>query len=116
MGIEVHPVHCDLDGFPWAHHLPVILPISGAKSSFITPGIPFLVEPFDDIMLSSRRWSAVRVDVEPGSSPQLAWPCWGEVGAVPCFDASQLTRNGRDWSTRTVYMIRIDRMIVCGLA
>ena len=27
------------------------------------------------------------------------WPglCAGEVGAVLCFDASRLARNGRDW-------------------
>jgi DNA invertase Pin-like site-specific DNA recombinase len=26
-----------------------------------------------------------------------AWSCAGEVGAVLCFDASRLARNGRDW-------------------
>src|SRR2546430_14412349 len=25
------------------------------------------------------------------------WLCAGEVGAVLCFDASRLARNGRDW-------------------
>jgi excisionase family DNA binding protein len=27
----------------------------------------------------------------------VAWLCAGEVGAVLCFDASRLARNGRDW-------------------
>jgi DNA invertase Pin-like site-specific DNA recombinase len=27
----------------------------------------------------------------------VAWLCAGDVGAVLCFDASRLARNGRDW-------------------
>jgi hypothetical protein len=27
----------------------------------------------------------------------VAWLCAGKVGAVLCFDASRLARNGRDW-------------------
>jgi hypothetical protein len=27
----------------------------------------------------------------------VAWLCAGEVGAVLCFVASRLARNGRDW-------------------
>lgn len=27
----------------------------------------------------------------------VAWLCAGKVGAVLCFDASGLARNGRDW-------------------
>jgi DNA invertase Pin-like site-specific DNA recombinase len=30
----------------------------------------------------------------------MAWLCAEEVGAVPCFDASRLARNGRDWHHR----------------
>ena len=33
----------------------------------------------------------------PGFERLLAWLCAGEVGAVLCFDASRLARNGRDW-------------------
>ena len=29
--------------------------------------------------------------------PLVAWLCAGKVGAVLCFDASRLARNGRDW-------------------
>jgi len=33
----------------------------------------------------------------PGFDRLVAWLCAGEVGAVLCFDASRLARNGRDW-------------------
>src|SRR6266511_3371409 len=33
----------------------------------------------------------------PGFERLVAWLCAGEVGAVLCFDASRLARNGRDW-------------------
>src|SRR5947208_17013358 len=33
----------------------------------------------------------------PGFERLVAWLCAGEVGAVLCFDASRLSRNGRDW-------------------
>jgi DNA invertase Pin-like site-specific DNA recombinase len=33
----------------------------------------------------------------PGFERLIAWLCAGEVGAVLCFDASRLARNGRDW-------------------
>jgi DNA invertase Pin-like site-specific DNA recombinase len=35
--------------------------------------------------------------VRPGFERQVAWLCAGDVGAVLCFDASRLARNGRDW-------------------
>jgi len=33
----------------------------------------------------------------PGFERLVAWLCTGEIGAVLCFDASRLARNGRDW-------------------
>lgn len=33
----------------------------------------------------------------PGFERLVAWLCEGIVGAVLCFDASRLARNGRDW-------------------
>ncbi len=33
----------------------------------------------------------------PGFERLVAGLCAGEVGAVICFDASRLARNGRDW-------------------
>src|SRR6266852_7437764 len=33
----------------------------------------------------------------PGFERLVAWLCAGEIGAVLCFDASRLARNGRDW-------------------
>ena len=33
----------------------------------------------------------------PGFDRLVAWLCAGDVGAVLCFDASRLARNGRDW-------------------
>ena len=33
----------------------------------------------------------------PGFGRLVAWLCAGKVGAVLCFDASRLSRNGRDW-------------------
>ncbi|HEY4547686.1 MAG TPA: recombinase family protein [Pedomonas sp.] len=33
----------------------------------------------------------------PGFDRLVAWLCAGKVGAVLCFDASRLARNGRDW-------------------
>ncbi len=33
----------------------------------------------------------------PGFEQLVAWLCAGEVGAVLCFGASRLARNGRDW-------------------
>jgi len=33
----------------------------------------------------------------PGFDRLVAWLCAGQVGAVLCFDASRLSRNGRDW-------------------
>ena len=35
--------------------------------------------------------------VRTGFERLVAWLCAGEVGAVLCFDASRLARNGRDW-------------------
>src|SRR3954470_16396315 len=33
----------------------------------------------------------------PGFERLVAALCAGEIGAVLCFDASRLARNGRDW-------------------
>ena len=41
--------------------------------------------------------SASGMVARPGFERLVAWLCAGEVGAVPCFDASRLARNGRDW-------------------
>src|SRR6187200_2586224 len=39
----------------------------------------------------AERWRAL------GFDRLVAWLCAGKVGAVLCFDASRLARNGRDW-------------------
>jgi DNA invertase Pin-like site-specific DNA recombinase len=41
--------------------------------------------------------SASGMEARPGFDKLVAWLCAGEVGAVLCFDASRLARNGRDW-------------------
>jgi excisionase family DNA binding protein len=41
--------------------------------------------------------SAGGMVARPGFERLVAWLCSGEVGAVLCFDASRLARNGRDW-------------------
>src|SRR5213083_3052429 len=41
--------------------------------------------------------SASGMVARPGFDRLVAWLCAGEVGAVFCFDASRLARNGRDW-------------------
>ena len=41
--------------------------------------------------------SASGMTPRPGFERLLAWVCAGEVGAVLCFDASRLARNGHDW-------------------
>lgn len=41
--------------------------------------------------------SASGTVARPGFEKLVAWLCAGEVGAVLCFDASRLARNGRDW-------------------
>ena len=41
--------------------------------------------------------SASGTMARPGFDRLVAWLCAGEVGAVLCFDASRLARNGRDW-------------------
>lgn len=51
------------------------------------------VEVIDDDLGRSANGSVAR----PGFDKLVAWLCAGEVGAVLCFDASRLARNGRDW-------------------
>src|ERR1700687_3036598 len=51
------------------------------------------VEVIDDDMGRSASGTAAR----PGFEKLVAWLCAGDVGAVLCFDASRLARNGRDW-------------------
>lgn len=51
------------------------------------------VEVIDDDMGRSASGTVAR----PGFEKLVAWLCAGEVGAVLCFDASRLARNGRDW-------------------
>src|SRR5450432_4697295 len=41
--------------------------------------------------------SASGAVARPGFDRLVAWLCAGKVGAVLCFDASRLARNGRDW-------------------
>ncbi|HVX79216.1 MAG TPA: recombinase family protein [Bradyrhizobium sp.] len=41
--------------------------------------------------------SASGTTARPGFDRLVSWLCAGEVGAVLCFDASRLARNGRDW-------------------
>ena len=41
--------------------------------------------------------SASGMMARPGFDRLVAWLCAGDVGAVLCFDASRLARNGRDW-------------------
>ena len=51
------------------------------------------VEVIDDDLGRSASGTVVR----PGFERLVAWLCAGKVGAVLCFDASRLARNGRDW-------------------
>jgi excisionase family DNA binding protein len=51
------------------------------------------VEVIDDDMGRSASGTVAR----PGFDRLVAWLCAGNVGAVLCFDASRLARNGRDW-------------------
>jgi len=51
------------------------------------------IEVIDDDLGRSASGSVAR----PGFDRLVAWLCAGEVGAVLCFDASRLARNGRDW-------------------
>jgi len=51
------------------------------------------VEVIDDDLGRSASGTVER----PGFDRLVAWLCAGEVGAVLCFDASRLARNGRDW-------------------
>jgi excisionase family DNA binding protein len=51
------------------------------------------VEVIDDDLGRSATGTVAR----PGFDRLVAWLCAGKVGAVLCFDASRLARNGRDW-------------------
>src|SRR6201993_4527207 len=51
------------------------------------------VEVIDDDLGRSASGTVAR----PGFDRLVAWLCAGAVGAVICFDASRLARNGRDW-------------------
>jgi DNA invertase Pin-like site-specific DNA recombinase len=51
------------------------------------------IEVIDDDLGRSASGTMAR----PGFDRLVAWLCAGEVGAVLCFDASRLARNGRDW-------------------
>lgn len=55
-------------------------------------GVPD-VEVIDDDLGRSASGMVAR----PGFERLVAWLCAGKVGAVLCFDASRLARNGRDW-------------------
>ena len=73
--------------------------------------------------------SASGMVARPGFDRLVAWLCAGKVGAVLCFDASRLARNGRDWhhllyvglskpalSISTASIIRAGQTIACSLA
>ena len=51
------------------------------------------IEVIDDDLGRSASGTVAR----PGFDRLVAWLCAGDVGAVLCFDASRLARNGRDW-------------------
>jgi DNA invertase Pin-like site-specific DNA recombinase len=51
------------------------------------------VEIIDDDLGRSASGTVAR----SGFDRLVAWLCAGKVGAVLCFDASRLARNGRDW-------------------
>src|SRR5207247_4622074 len=51
------------------------------------------IEVIDDDLGRSASGTVAR----PGFDRLVAAVCAGEVGAVLCFDASRLARNGRDW-------------------
>ncbi|HUN40348.1 MAG TPA: recombinase family protein [Acetobacteraceae bacterium] len=51
------------------------------------------VEVIDDDLGRSASGTVAR----PGFDRLVGWLCAGKVGAVLCFDASRLARNGRDW-------------------
>ena len=51
------------------------------------------IEVIDDDLGRSASGTVAR----PGFDRLVAWLCAGNVGAVLCFDASRLARNGRDW-------------------
>ena len=51
------------------------------------------VEVIDDDLGRSASGTVAR----PGFDHLVAWLCAGTIGAVLCFDASRLARNGRDW-------------------
>ena len=51
------------------------------------------IEVIDDDLGRSASGTVAR----PGFDRLVAWLCAGKVGAVLCFDASRLSRNGRDW-------------------
>jgi excisionase family DNA binding protein len=51
------------------------------------------VEVIDDDLGRSASGTMAR----PGFDRLVAWLCAGDVGAVLCFDASRLARNGRNW-------------------
>jgi DNA invertase Pin-like site-specific DNA recombinase len=51
------------------------------------------VEIIDDDLGRSASGTVAR----PGFDRLVAWLCAGKIGAVLCFDASRLARNGRDW-------------------
>ena len=42
--------------------------------------------------------SASGMAARPGFERLVAWLCAGDVGAVLCFDASRVARNGREWN------------------
>jgi len=52
------------------------------------------IEVIDDDLGRSASGTVAR----PGFDRLVALLCAGKVGAVLCFDASRLARNGRDWS------------------
>jgi DNA invertase Pin-like site-specific DNA recombinase len=66
------------------------------------------VEVIDDDLGLSASGTVAR----PGFERLVAWLCAGDVGAVLCFDASRLARNGRDWHHLLELCVLVDARVI----
>src|SRR5215210_317401 len=69
------------------------------------------VEVIDDDLGRSASGTVAR----PGFEKLVAGLCAGEVGAVLCFDASRLARNGRDWHHLLELCGLVDARVIDGV-